>query len=209
MGSKGTQAIEEILRQCLSPRLLKLSKLSVSSFGVGALAVSRGYPRKYCNFNSESWIRRHVGEAYQDDKLTLKISEIPVCQNNGISVGRYSTCPEEPGAITPWLFLLPLCSRSPKRGGWRAEIFGHDSGAIHVPEARFIWRCPTKLGLGDLSALWPRTRPQVPKLRERRSARKREGASPTPSPTFRSVSRARNGTTRRTSPYTHSRKFLC
>jgi hypothetical protein len=42
----------------------------------------------------------------------------------------------------------------------RAKIFGHNSGVIHVPEARFIWRCPTKLGLGDLSALWPRTRPR-------------------------------------------------
>jgi hypothetical protein len=91
---------------------------------------------KYRSFNPENWIRRHIGEAYQDDEPTLEISGIPVCQNDGISVGRYSTCPEELGAITPRPFLLPLCSRSPGRGGLLTEIFGHASGAIYVPEVR-------------------------------------------------------------------------
>jgi hypothetical protein len=31
---------------------------------------------------------------------------------------------------------LPLCSRSPRKQGLRAEIFGHVSGAIYVPEVR-------------------------------------------------------------------------
>jgi hypothetical protein len=48
---------------------------------------------KYPSFNPENWIRRHIREAYQDDEPTLEISGIPVCQNDGISVGRYSTFP--------------------------------------------------------------------------------------------------------------------
>jgi hypothetical protein len=39
--------------------------------------------------------------------LHLEISGIPVCQNNGISVGRYSTCPEEPGRLHPGTFSCP------------------------------------------------------------------------------------------------------
>ena len=46
-------------------------------------------------------------------------------------------------------------------------------------------------GLGDQSALRPR--PQVLRPQEQRSARERESASGGPSPTFGSVSRARNG----------------
>jgi hypothetical protein len=46
-----------------------------------------GHLGKYCSFNPENWIRRHIREAYQDDEPTLEISGIPVCQNDGISGG--------------------------------------------------------------------------------------------------------------------------
>jgi hypothetical protein len=46
-----------------------------------------GHLGKYPSFNPENWIRRHIREAYQDDEPTLEISGIPVCQNDGISVG--------------------------------------------------------------------------------------------------------------------------
>ena len=62
---------------------------------------------KYRTFNPENWIRRHIREAYQDDEPTLEISGIPVCQNDGISVGRYSTCPEEPGRLHPGASSCP------------------------------------------------------------------------------------------------------
>ena len=93
---------------------------------------------EYRSFNPENYIRGHIREAYQDEEPTLEISGIPVCQNDSISVGRYSTYPEVPGCTTPRHSLSPLSSRSPRRRGWRAEIFGHVSGAIYVPEARVL-----------------------------------------------------------------------
>jgi hypothetical protein len=88
---------------------------------IGSVTEVIGYPLwhgvlwPYClgvyrSFNPENWIRRHFREAYQDDEPTLEISGIPVCQNDGISVGRYSTYPEEPGDYTPALSLAPVLS---------------------------------------------------------------------------------------------------
>jgi hypothetical protein len=42
---------------------------------------------EYRTFNPENWIRKHIGEAYQDDEPTLEISGIPVRQNDAISGG--------------------------------------------------------------------------------------------------------------------------
>ena len=65
----------------------------------------------YRSFNPENCIRRHIREAYQDDESTLEISGIPVCQNDGISVGRYSTCLlKRRGDYTPALSLALVLS---------------------------------------------------------------------------------------------------
>jgi hypothetical protein len=69
--------------------------------------------RMYRSFNPENWIRRHIRVAYQAGESTLEISRIPVCQNDGISVGRYSTYPEEPGRLHPGSFSCPCALHHP------------------------------------------------------------------------------------------------
>src|SRR3954447_19909313 len=74
-------------------------------------------PGKCRSVKPENWIKRYTGEAYQDDEPTLEISGIPVCQNNGISVGRYSTCPEEPGRLPPGPSSCPAALDHPRDEG--------------------------------------------------------------------------------------------
>jgi hypothetical protein len=80
--------------------------------GVIGYQLWRGVLWPYClgmyrSFNPENWIRRRIREANQDDRPTLEISGIPVYQNNGINVGRYSTYPDEPGRLHPGASSCP------------------------------------------------------------------------------------------------------
>jgi hypothetical protein len=103
----------------------------------------------YRSFNPENWIRRHIREAYQDDEPTLEISRIPVCQNDDISVGRYSTCPEEPGRLHPGSFSCHYALDHPGdegcvprySGTLVARSMSQKPGSLAMSNKRSIRRC--------------------------------------------------------------------
>ena len=114
---------------------------------------------KYRSFNPENWIRRHIREVYQDDEPTLEISGIPVCQNDGISVGRYSTCPEEPGRLLPGSFSCPCALDHPGDEGCVPRYSGTIL-ARSISQKLGSWRCPTNARLRDKARS---SRKRVPK----------------------------------------------
>jgi hypothetical protein len=105
MGSKGTQAIEEILRRCLSARLPKLSRLSVSSFGVGCCGrISQGASESSAPSTQRTWKYDGYSEecsfeypAWQDRSVTQTSSGVLIwrcklqCHIHAVSTRRSLT----------------------------------------------------------------------------------------------------------------------